>query len=248
VLAVDKNRDFAQVLEERDPSGTIVNVAYIYGDDLISQERTGGALSFYAYDGQLSTRQLTDAAANITDSYTYDAFGVLLAQTGSTPNNYLYTGEQLDPNLGFYYLRARYLNQVVGRFLTLDPIGGVDEDPPSLHEYLYTAHSPTNYRDPSGEENIFITVGKLIVKAILLAFQQLVFRPALLIARVILLPILRVFHRVPRAPFEAFFRTGRGVTPWGRIPRVAGGGGGPRIPWHFHIHRHNWWKIWRWFE
>ena len=99
---VDKNRDYAQVLEERSGSGEI-DVAYIYGDDLISQERSGAA-SFYHTDGQLSTRQLTNASGQVTDRYTYDAFGVTLASTGTTANNYLYTGEQFDPNVGFYHL------------------------------------------------------------------------------------------------------------------------------------------------
>jgi hypothetical protein len=30
-------------------------------------------------------------------TYDYDAFGNLIHQTGSTPNNYLFAGEQFDP-------------------------------------------------------------------------------------------------------------------------------------------------------
>jgi len=52
----------------------------------------------------------TNAAGSITDSYDYDAFGNLVNQTGSTPNNYLFAGEQYDPALGLYYNRARYLS------------------------------------------------------------------------------------------------------------------------------------------
>jgi hypothetical protein len=40
--------------------------------------------------------------------YDYDAFGNLIHQTGSTPNNYLFAGEQFDPDLGMHFLRARY--------------------------------------------------------------------------------------------------------------------------------------------
>ena len=35
-----------------------------------------------------------------TDTYEYDAFGNLVNSTGTTPNNYLYRGEQYDPDLG----------------------------------------------------------------------------------------------------------------------------------------------------
>jgi RHS repeat-associated protein len=123
---------------------------YVYGDDLLSQERPGGAFSFFHYDGQLSTRQLTDSNAQVTDSYSFDAFGVMLAQSGSTPNNHLYTGEQLDPNVGLYYLRARYLNHSAGRFISQDILSGVEQDPSTLHKYLYAGVDPIQNLDPSG--------------------------------------------------------------------------------------------------
>ena len=46
---VDKNWDFAQVMEERDGGNSLV-VSYVCGDDLISHER-GGADSYYHYMG-----------------------------------------------------------------------------------------------------------------------------------------------------------------------------------------------------
>lgn len=90
-FVVDKNRDYAQVLEERNGAGTLTR-AYIHGDDLISQEFPTGDASLNHADGQLSTRQLTDGAAQVTDEYTYDAFGVVLAQSRSASNSFPYTG------------------------------------------------------------------------------------------------------------------------------------------------------------
>jgi hypothetical protein len=52
---VDKNRDFAQVLDEYVPNGT-VNASYVYGSDLISQNRSG-TKSLYLYDGLGSTKR-----------------------------------------------------------------------------------------------------------------------------------------------------------------------------------------------
>jgi RHS repeat-associated protein len=108
----------------------------VYGDDLISQHR-GGNASYYLYDGQLSTRALVSPTEAITDTYTYDAFGIILDQAGSSENNYRYTGEQFDPNAGFYYLRARYYDLSVGRFVTIDPYQGRMHEPVTLHKYLY---------------------------------------------------------------------------------------------------------------
>ncbi len=79
---------------------------------------------------------LTDVSGNVTDVYDYDAFGNLIQQGGNTPNLYLYAGEQFDPDLQLYYLRARYLNPDTGRFWTRDPFEGFLDDPASLNGYL----------------------------------------------------------------------------------------------------------------
>lgn len=127
---------------------------YTYGLQRISQNQVISAAwtsSFYGYDDFGSVRQLTDSAGAVTDMYTYDAFGVTLNQYGSTPNVYLYRGEQYDTDLGLYYLRARYYNPVTGRFLSRDPEFGKPREPASLHKYLYAGGDPVNSIDPSGK-------------------------------------------------------------------------------------------------
>ncbi len=145
---IDPNQMLAQVIAEYDNLGNII-VSYLYGDDLISQKRNN-IKSFYHYDGLGSTRVLTDVNGIITDTYIFYAFGELLAKTGNTINTYLFTGEQYDPNLGFYYLRARLYNPAIGRFLTIDPFDGTLYDPMSLHKYLYCNADPVNKTDRSG--------------------------------------------------------------------------------------------------
>lgn len=172
----DKNRDYAQVLAEWQvswtgsappvPSGDALAVTYCHGHDLIQQTRDPDGPSpsthYFHYDGQLSTRHLTGSDGTPTDSYTYGAYGDLLASTGSTTNSYRYTGEQLDPDLGaantpgtnnsagLYYLRARYYSPGQGRFTGRDAFEGVQHDPMSLHKYLYAEANPVNNADPSG--------------------------------------------------------------------------------------------------
>ncbi|MCP4709665.1 MAG: RHS repeat-associated core domain-containing protein, partial [Planctomycetes bacterium] len=145
---VDKNRDYAQVLEEKDEAGNL-QVEYVHGDDLVSQNRSGD-ISYYHYDGLGSTRAWTDDSAAVTDTYIYEAFGELVDHTGDTPNIYLYTGEQFDVNVGFYYLRARYYAPGIGRFVTHDPWGGNIFDPVSLHKYNYAKSNPVHFKDPTG--------------------------------------------------------------------------------------------------
>jgi RHS repeat-associated protein len=102
------------------------------------------------YDGHGSVRGLIDAEGKLTDTYNYDAFGVMLERTGETENSYLYCGEQQDDTTGLYYLRARYMNPATGTFTSMDTYGGSVFDPTSLHKYLYANANPVSYTDPSG--------------------------------------------------------------------------------------------------
>ena len=159
------------------PAPSLATV-YVYGDDLISQTQlalAGNTTHIYHYDGLGTTRALSaynvdtagnpvtsgpNAHASITDRYAYTAFGepdpagTSGNTTGSTDNNYRYTGEQLDPNLGFYYLRARYMDPRSGRFLGMDAWMGSDGQPLSLHKYLYAYANPVMGRDPSGRTTL----------------------------------------------------------------------------------------------
>jgi len=83
-----------------------------------------------------------------------DAFGNLISSTGSTPNNYLFAGEQFDPALGIYYNRARYYDQRQGRFWTMDTFEGDPQSPTSLHRYLYASQDPITRHDPSGNDDL----------------------------------------------------------------------------------------------
>ena len=142
---------YAQVVEE------LVNGAvqrrYTYGLQRISQTQSG-TTSYYGYDGLGSVRQLTDPTGAVTDTYDYDAWGNAINVTGSTPNVYLYRGEQYDPDLKLYYLRARYFSPLTGRFLTRDPADGKTVDPRTLHKYLYAGGNPVNAMDPRGRAEL----------------------------------------------------------------------------------------------
>ncbi|MDC8014001.1 RHS repeat domain-containing protein [Tahibacter soli] len=164
---VDPNQAYAQVVEEHAQVGSnpkTLAALYTFGDDRISQYRpangaTPATVRHYHADGLGSTRLLTDSAGVVTDRYFYEAFGELEAGASvqASDNSFLYTGEQLDPNSGFYYLRARYMNPGDGRFTQQDPYEGAPLEPLSLHKYVYTSASPISNRDPSG----LVTLGEI---------------------------------------------------------------------------------------
>ncbi|WP_246259702.1 RHS repeat-associated core domain-containing protein [Oxynema aestuarii] len=144
---VDKNRPYAEVLSEY--VDDTLAVSYLHGLDLISQERDGSE-SFYLVDGLGSTRLLTDEGGEVTNAYSYDAFGNLVASSGSIENEFLFAGEQYDESLEQYYLRQRYYDAGIGRFTRRDTYEGRLNEPITLHKYLYGNANPVNYVDPSG--------------------------------------------------------------------------------------------------
>jgi len=152
---VDTKQRYAQIIAEYDDQSSLT-AEYVFGLERISQERAG-VKSTYLADGQGSIRELTDATGSVTDSYEFYAFGELLASTGTTENEFLYVGEQWDPNAQFYYNRARYLDPTLGRFISVDPFSGYSVTPISLHRYLYAGVDPINKHDPSGEVFGYIT-------------------------------------------------------------------------------------------
>ena len=151
---VDANQPNAEVLGEWNSlNGQPASQAagYTYGLGLISQNRAGSS-SYYQSDGLGSTRQLTDPTGMVTDSYDYDAYGQITAQSGSTDNSYLFAGEQRDPHLNLDYLRDRYMSPSLGRFYGRDQADGDLNDPTTLHGYMYARNNPVNYVDPTGRQ------------------------------------------------------------------------------------------------
>jgi RHS repeat-associated protein len=173
---------YAQVMDEVQASAVVRT--YTWGLELVSELfPVGSPLStnhsplFYVFDGHGSVRALTNASGAVTDTYDYDAFGNLIHSTGTTPNNYLFAGEQFDPDLNLYYNRARYLNTGTGRFWSMDTDEGDDDDPGSLHKYLYAEGDAVDNLDPSG--NQIDAIGALGISETLDSLPQLNFQTIL---------------------------------------------------------------------
>jgi len=116
---------YAQVMDEL-VNGAVTRT-YAYGLQRISENQLISGTwtpSFYGYDGHGNARFLANTSGAVTDTYQFDAFGNEVANTGTTPNNCLFSGEQFDSVTGLFYLRARYYRMSTGRFLTMDPYQG----------------------------------------------------------------------------------------------------------------------------
>jgi RHS repeat-associated protein len=107
-----------------------------------------------------SPRQQLKRSVSIEAEYTYCAFGNLI-EGNDHDNPYGFTGEQQfnEPD-GLIFLRARYYDPSVGRFISRDPLGMIDG--PNM--YLYVHNNPVNYIDPTGM--IAQTCGKITIEKI----------------------------------------------------------------------------------
>jgi RHS repeat-associated protein len=138
---------YTQIAEER-VSGALAKT-YVYGAQRISLRDATG-LHHYGYDAHSGVRILFDGSGNLTDSYDYDAFGVVIELSGTTANEFTYRGERTDASLSLQYLRARWLDPSRGTFRTRDRFEDADDSSTRLNRYIYVLQNPINKADPLG--------------------------------------------------------------------------------------------------
>ena len=144
-----------------------VTAKNIRGIHLISRENTGAEPFYYLFNAHGDVTKLTDELGNVIKDYNYDPFGneksselnplggnlsISLWQTeaAAIDNPFRYCGEYLDSETNNYYLRARYYDAEIGRFLSEDTYTGQVTDPLSLNFYIYCKNNPIRYIDPTG--------------------------------------------------------------------------------------------------
>lgn len=137
-----------ELLAESSPEGDTIS-RYISGYGVAAgwnREKSG--YHYYHLDEQNSTAYITGRGGEIENQYEYDAFGVLQNSREEFHNRILYKGQQYDQTSGQYYLRARFYNPVIGRFVQEDEYRG-----DGLNLYAYCKNNPVVYYDPSGYDS-----------------------------------------------------------------------------------------------
>ena len=91
-------------------------------------------------------------------SYTYDAWGKMISKTGSLAstlsklNPFRYRGYIFDEETGLYYLRSRYYNPNLCRFINADDVEslGADGNINGYQLFNYCMNDPVNNKDEAG--------------------------------------------------------------------------------------------------
>ena len=129
---------------------------YIRGSELIARN-TDAVRTYYHYasDEMGNITHVMGEEGNLLNCYEYDAWGKLTLEEEQVSNRFKYTGEQFDPITQQYYLRARFYNPALARFMQEDTYRG-----DGLNLYAYCANNLVRYVDPSGhwcdkKENIY---------------------------------------------------------------------------------------------
>lgn len=147
--------------------GGKVKKRYIRGNDLVYSDRGEDRASgredgklFYVTDPHGNVVQLIDGSGKVVKTYEYDSFGNEVNLDSKDDNPFRYCGEYYDKETEKIYLRARYYQPAVGRFLTRDTYTGEEDDPLSLHLYTYCGNDGVNAWDPSGHDAIWLNSNK----------------------------------------------------------------------------------------
>jgi RHS repeat-associated protein len=154
----DSNPKNERVLLETTGSATTY---YVYGHDLL-YTIVGTTPHFLHSDSLGSTVAVTDANGDVEQTFAYDIFGQLRKATGSGGLTYTFTGEENDHD-GLVYLRARFYEPAVGRFISRDTFPADAQDTQTFNRYVYVKNNATNYVDPSGEFLVRATLSAIRV-------------------------------------------------------------------------------------
>jgi RHS repeat-associated protein len=122
---------------------------YMHADGLIAEIDGANAARYHLGDALGSVRGMADGAGALVATASYDVYGAVRATTG-TESVFGYTGEQRDAETGFTYLRARYLNPALGRFMSADSVQPNAPGTQGYNLYAYVANNPATWVDPSG--------------------------------------------------------------------------------------------------
>lgn len=151
IYVTDNSGALPQVLQLTDAAGKL-RAQFVYGDGLLENIDSLGTPSYDHFDGAHNTVAITNSQGSVTDSYSYDPFGMLLSHNGQNQQPFTFLGEfgvqQETPAL--YYIRQRYYDATAGRFLSRDPQDFDAQNPQAINRYAYALNEPVRHFDNTG--------------------------------------------------------------------------------------------------
>ena len=105
--------------------------------------------------------QIYNASGTLVGSYTYDAWGKVTENATSADtqnitetNPIRYRGYYYDTETRLYYLKSRYYDPAVKRFLNVDGLVSTSVEDAAKNMYAYCLNNPVIYADPDGKMTV----------------------------------------------------------------------------------------------
>ena len=136
------------LLAEADENN-VISRYYIYGQGLLAMVTASDSIYCYHFNTIGSTIAMTDTNEGVVNSYAYTPFGIIPSEQETFSQPFKYVGQHgvmTEPN-GLYYMRARYYDPSIGRFISEDPAGFGGGD---INLYIYAGNNPIMLIDPLG--------------------------------------------------------------------------------------------------
>ena len=157
--------------------------SYVYNGSQLSQMTVGSNTLNFAYDAsgmpmmvtyngtnyyyitnlQGDVMGIVDSTGTIVVNYTYDAWGKPLSITGSLAstlgalNPLRYRGYVYDTETGYYYLRSRYYDPQIGRFINADTLVSTGQGLLGGNMLSYCRNNPVKRKDATGKDDVCVT-------------------------------------------------------------------------------------------
>ena len=130
-------------------------IDFIYGAEGVMGFKAGTAKYLYRKNLLGDVTEIYNESGEIVGKYNYSAYGECETEVDTngiaTKNPIRYRGYYYDEGIGLYYLKSRYYDPEVGRFITIDDISYIDpETINGLNLYAYCGNNPVMNVDPNG--------------------------------------------------------------------------------------------------
>ena len=175
-----------QYYERNDKNNDTKDHIFINGQK-VATINNNNAPYYIISDHLNSSSILVDNAGNIAEVSDYRPFGSSAYTNTITDlkNDYAFTGKETDEESTLQYFGARYMDNNIGRFVSVDPavltFGNAKEfkdkydrslefhlsNPQNLNAYSYVINNPLKYTDPDGEIIPLLVIGGMVVAGIL---------------------------------------------------------------------------------